>query len=105
MALHPDAVAEATRVIEASRADGCTVRVVGGVAVGIHATSGVHPALRRSYRDIDLVVARRDGRRTLRLLEECGYEPNERFNAMNGERRLVVYDITHSRQLDVFVVD
>jgi len=105
MGLHPDAVAEATRVIEASRTDGCTVRVVGGVAVGMHATAGVHPALRRSYRDIDLVVARKHGRRTLQLLEECGYEPNERFNAMNGERRLVVYDITHSRQLDVFVGD
>ena len=27
------------------------------------------------------------------MLEAAGYEPNERFNAMNGGRRLVVYDM------------
>ena len=103
MGMDPDVVVEATRLIEAANADGCLLRVMGGVAIGMHATAGVHPALRRAYRDIDVVTAKKDGRRTLKLLEAAGYEPNERFNAMNGGRRLVVYDMQNGRQLDVFV--
>ena len=103
MGIDPDVVAEATRLIEAANADGCTVRVMGGVAISMHAAGGIHPALRRTYRDIDLVTARKDGRRALKMLEAAGYEPNERFNAMNGGRRLVLYDMQNARQLDVFV--
>jgi hypothetical protein len=103
--MDPDVVVEATRLIAAADADGCTVRVMGGVAISMHATAGIHPALRRTYRDIDLVTAKRDGRGALKLLEAAGYEPNERFNAMNGGRRLVVYDMQNGRQLDVFVGD
>lgn len=105
MGMDPDVVVEATRLIAAADADGCTVRVMGGVAISMHAADGIHPALRRTYRDIDLVTAKRDGRRALKLLETAGYEPNERFNAMNGGRRLVVYDMQNGRQLDVFVGD
>jgi hypothetical protein len=103
MGIDPDVVAEARRLIEAANADGCTVRVMGGVAISMHAAGGVHPALRRTYRDIDLVTAKKDGRRALKMLQAAGYEPNERFNAMNGGRRLVVYDMQNGRQLDVFV--
>jgi len=39
----------------------------------------------------------------VRLLCELGYEPNHRFNALNGATRMVMYDIEHERQLDVFV--
>jgi Uncharacterised nucleotidyltransferase len=103
MGIDPDVVVEAARLIEAAEAEGCTVRVMGGVAISMHATAGVHPALRRTYGDIDLVSAKKDGRRTLKMLAAAGYEPNERFNAMNGGRRLVVYDMQNGRQLDVFV--
>lgn len=105
MDMDADVVVEATRLIAAADADGCTVRAMGGVAISMHATAGIHPALRRTYRDIDLVTPRKDGRRALKLLEAAGYEPNERFNAMNGGRRLVVYDMQNGRQLDVFVGD
>jgi hypothetical protein len=105
MGIDPDVVVEAARLIEAAEAEGCTVRVMGGVAISMHATAGVHPALRRTYGDIDLVTAKKDGRRALKMLAAAGYQPNERFNAMNGGRRLVVYDMQNGRQLDVFVGD
>ncbi len=105
MVMDPDVVVEATRLVDAANAAGCTVRVMGGVAVSLHAHGGVHPALRRTYRDIDLVAAKKQGKPTLKLLEAAGYEANERFNAMNGGRRLVVYDMQNGRQLDVFVGD
>ena len=98
-----DIVAEARRLIGEAEGRGVPVRTIGGVAVSLHAADGVHPALRRTYRDIDLVTSRKSGRETLKLLTDLGYEPNERFNALNGSRRLVVYDVGNGRQLDVFV--
>ena len=76
---------------------------MGGVAISMHAAGGIHPALQRTYRDIDLVAAKKEGTPALKMLEAAGYEANERFNAMNGGRRLVVYDMQNGRQLDVFV--
>lgn len=105
MVMDPDVVVEATRLVDAANAAGCTVRVMGGVAVSLHAHGGIHPALRRTYRDIDLVAAKKQAKPTLKMLEAAGYEANERFNAMNGGRRLVVYDMQNGRQLDVFVGD
>ncbi len=80
-----------------------TLRVLGGVAVHLHTAGEVHPGLARPYRDIDLVTTRKHGRVAAQLLQELGYQPNERFNAMNGSTRLVFYDLEHERQLDVFV--
>ena len=103
MGIDGDVVVEATRILEAARADGCTVRAVGGVAVGMHASEGVHPRSAAPTATSTLVTGKKDGRRTLGVLQQCGYEPNERFNAMNAGRRLVVYDVDNGRQLDVFV--
>lgn len=78
------------------------MRLVGGLAIKLHATR-LPPALTRQYQDIDLVTSRKGGRDTVKLLEELGYTPNDRFNAMNAGRRAVVYDVEHQRQIDVFI--
>jgi hypothetical protein len=57
----------------------------------------------REYPDLDFVTSRSHGSRAAALLEDVGYEPNKRFNAMNGDRRLVFYDLHNSRHVDVFV--
>ena len=95
---------EALRLVELARARGVALRVVGGVAVALHTQGEVHPALRRPYRDIDLVTTRKGDREALKVLVAAGYESNERFNSMAGvHNRLVVYDNANGRQLDVFV--
>ena len=68
------------------------MRLLGGLAIRLHASGGMHPALARSYADIDLVCARKAGRDTSRFLVSAGYEANERFNAMNGSERMIFYD-------------
>lgn len=98
-----DVVREAERLMAAANQARVKARVVGGVAVALHAPSGLPEPLQRPYRDLDLVAAPKSGRATLRFLVEMGYESNERFNAMNGHERLVVYDVKHGRQVDVFV--
>jgi hypothetical protein len=102
-AIHEDIVVEARRVTDGARAANVLVRALGGVAVGLHTPEGVHPALARPYRDIDLAAPRKQGKATAQLLTELGYTPNERFNAMNGVSRLVFYDEEHGRQVDVFL--
>jgi hypothetical protein len=95
---------EARRLVELGASRGVPLRVIGGVAVALHARGELPPALRRLYRDIDLVTRRKGDRDALELLVDAGYESNERFNSMAGVHdRLVVYDTVHGRQLDVFV--
>jgi hypothetical protein len=102
----PDAsvTTEARRIGELAASRGVPLRVVGGVAVALHTSGEVHPALRRTYRDIDLVTKRRGDREALKLLVDAGYVSNERFNSLVGvHNRLVVYDMLNGRQIDVFV--
>lgn len=100
--IQPEILDEAKRVIAATTEAGLSVRLIGGVAIRLHALSGLPSALERSYQDIDLVTAPKAGRRTVQLLERLGYEPNERFNALNASRA-VVYGVEHQRQVDIFI--
>jgi hypothetical protein len=102
-AIQPDVVAEARRLTDLARDRAVELRPIGGVAIALHAPGGIPAALARSYADIDLVSGRKAGRDTSRLLEEAGYEPNERFNTLNGSTRLVYYDRDNGRRVDVFV--
>jgi hypothetical protein len=55
------------------------------------------------YGDIDVVVPGKSTKATSSVLTSLGYVPNERFNALHGARRMLFYDTTNRRQLDVFV--
>ncbi len=99
----PDVIEEAVRLTDAATAAGVPVRVLGGVAIALHADGGIDRSLARSYGDIDLVTTRGSGREAERFLKSAGYVPNARFNAIHSASRLVVYDLEHKRQIDVFV--
>ena len=50
------------------------LRLLGGLAVRLHAEEGLHPAFHRAYRDIDVVVAtREDVPAAVERLEALGY--------------------------------
>ena len=96
-------VDEADRVIDATRARGLAVRLLGGLGVAAHDHFDVPPALHREYADVDVVVAPSDSRALAAGLLALGYVPNDRFNALHGARRMLFYDRANERQLDVFV--
>ncbi len=98
-----DIVGEADRILQAAGAGQVPLRLVGGVAIKKHCQSATHRGLARSYPDIDFVGHKRDARRIRELLERLGYEGNKRFNALNGDKRLLFYDNQNGRQLDVFL--
>jgi hypothetical protein len=71
--------------------------------VARHCHSPTPPPLQRGYADIDIVIGRKEGRLARAAMLARGYVPNDRFNALHGDRRLLFYDEANGRQLDVFV--
>lgn len=98
-----DIAAEATRLLEEMGDRQAPARLIGGLGVAAHDHLPVPPSLVRDFADIDLVVPRGAGRSTAAALTELGYIANARFNALHGSKRLLLYDMTNHRQLDVFV--
>ncbi len=94
---------EAGRVTTVIRERGITAAPLGGVAIFLRCPSASRPPLQRDYKDIDLVVTRSMGQQLTQLLEELGYAPDKRFNAIHGSQRLFFWDERNGRQLDVFV--
>ena len=98
-----DVLDEGRRLAALTAEAGITARLLGGAGVALHAHGPLDPPFRRTYGDLDYVVARSSGTAFRRLLEASGYEPNSRFNALHGHRRLLHYDPLHARQVDTFV--
>lgn len=93
---------ESKRLIGMATQAGLTLRVLGGVAVCLQAPDD-RPLLPRKVGDID-VTTRKDGKRgATEVLTSAGYVPDVHFNAFHGARRLLFYDETNQRKLDVFV--
>lgn len=96
-------LAEADRLCRAALRHDLPIRLLGGLAVRIHAGDAMHPSLSREYKDIDFVTPKDHGKAVVRFFSEMRYEPDREFNAFNAGTRLLFYDPTNGRQLDVFV--
>lgn len=94
---------EAHRVVAAGAARGVMLRLLGGLAVALHAPSATREPLARSYGDIDAVIPAKQARATEELFARLGYQPDKQFNLLNGAERLLFYDPPHRRQVDIFV--
>lgn len=98
-----DVLSEAMRLAKEAEETGVPLRLVGGVAIHAHASSGIHAALLRDLNDIDLAIPREASRSVAVLLERVGYEPERNFNALNVGRRALYWETGGSRKLDVFI--
>jgi hypothetical protein len=95
---------EAIRIVEAADGAGLSVRLVGGVAVALRCpVYAALPGLARTYQDIDLVAHLDESGALRRLMEQIGYTPDRRFNAVHGASRLVFSDEASRREVDVFL--
>jgi hypothetical protein len=57
----------------------------------------------RTYGDLDLVGYRSQRGEIVQALEALGYEPNQRFNALQGHRRLLFVHPDGTYDVDVFL--
>ena len=103
LAPRADPVAEGARIAHAAEAAGLDLRLVGGVGVALRCPSAASPPLSRTYEDVDVAGRAADRVRIGDLLTGAGYVADERFNALNGARRLLFFDTVNGRQLDVFL--
>jgi hypothetical protein len=98
-----DTIEEAERVAEAARSQKVPVKLLGGAGIHLHSPSSHHAPLRRKYGDLDYVITGKDRKATLAFFPSIGYEANERFNLMQGDRRLYFFDGNNGKQVDIFI--
>lgn len=99
-----DIVVEAGRLVKLAGTQGLALRLLGGIAVRLRCPeSALRPELKREYKDIDFATPRRGAKALRDLLVAQGYEPNQRFNTMQGGARLLFHDQQNGRQVDVFL--
>jgi hypothetical protein len=80
---------EALDLVDAARADGVDVRLVGGLAV--LALCAEPRSCRRHHRDLDLVAPRPAAKRLLATFARLGYEENSHVRFASGGAVLQVY--------------
>jgi hypothetical protein len=90
-------VVEGVTLVGAADDAGVTLRLLGGVAVVLHSSGTAH----REIGDLDAVTKGSDVGALTALLKERSYEPETRFNALHGNRRLIFHG--SDGKLDVFV--
>jgi hypothetical protein len=98
-----DPIDEAKRVAEAAKSKHLGIKLLGGAGIHLSSPSARKPPLKRKYGDLDYAMSKRDRKGVLELFPSLGYEANERFNLMQGDRRLYFYDEHNGRQVDVFI--
>ncbi len=94
---------EAKRILDEAKNRGLILRLFGGVAVKYHCPSASHRSLQRSYPDLDFFGRKKQGRDIRKLFADLGYEPNQRFNALHGDTRLIFEDSKNQRVVDIFL--
>jgi hypothetical protein len=93
----------AGRLIDRATAEGATLRALGGVAVALRCPSARAPGgLARSFSDVDFAIRRGQQKPTTAAMTEHGLEPAARFNAMQGDTRLL-FEREDGLHVDVFV--
>lgn len=98
-----DTIAEAERVAAAAKDQKVGVKLLGGAGIHLHSPSAQHAPLKRKYGDLDYVIATKDRKAALAFFPSIGYEANDRFNLMQGDRRLYFFDGNNGKQVDVFI--
>lgn len=97
--------AEADRLVEAARAEGIVLRIVGALAFAKHCPAYRHlqDALGRAYTDIDFAAYGRDAERIRRLLARQGYREDPQVYVDSEGSRLVAEHPENGLHLDVFL--
>jgi len=96
-------VEEAARVIEAAEANGVVLRLFGGVSFWFRCPSAKSPGLQRKYVDVDFMGHSKQSKEIKQLFSSLDYVPRDKFNAMQGYRRLIFNDMANQRRVDVFL--
>ena len=98
---HIDAYEEAREVVLLAESRSVKTRLIGGIAFRAQLPGWTYR--QRPAHDIDFVVRSKDAPALARLLEERGYSPDRRQNALYGHKQLYFVDEEHQRPVDVII--
>lgn len=96
-------IEEGSAIVEEAERRGIAIRLMGGVGIRVLLAESLPASFQRPYRDLDIIVRRRQRQEVEKLLSERGWLPATAFNALNGARRLLFEDPASDAQVDVFV--
>lgn len=96
-------LARARETIGAAARRGICLRLLGGMAVKAICDSAASITLPPEGLDLDLAVYGKDRKQLDLVVENLGYEPQRRFNALHGRSRLKYFNEQQGMALDVFV--
>lgn len=96
-------IAEGTSLGEKLTARGISARLSGGVGIALRCPSIFRIAPERNYHDVDICVSSKALDDFSVMLEQEGYVPEQRFNALNAGRQLIYKKQRPPLHLDVFV--
>lgn len=94
---------ECKRILSEAEKQHILLRVIGGLAVNLHAPkASALPVLKREYGDLDFVTAFPDDQNLRVFFESIGFSANSRFNALQGDRRMI-FDSPDDWHIDIFI--
>jgi predicted regulator of Ras-like GTPase activity (Roadblock/LC7/MglB family) len=96
-------LARAHELIGSASRRGICLRLLGGMAVKATCGSAASISLPPEGLDLDLAAYGKDRKQLELVMEELGYDPQRRFNALHGHRRLKYFNEEQGIGLDVFV--
>ncbi|MEM3905353.1 MAG: hypothetical protein QXZ17_00560 [Nitrososphaerota archaeon] len=99
-----DNLEKALKIIAEGEKRGATIRLIGGLAIYYHSPSAINESFARTYGDIDFFGLSSQTKIIKNVMNNLGYIPHERFNALHGERRLLYYDESNGSRID-FLLD
>lgn len=102
MSIQSNILDELNRLVSAANEKSILLRALGGLGVKVHHTAD-HPAFRREFGDLDLVVAGKQRREFETFMPTLGYSPLRQFNLLNGSARQIYYHAETAMKLDVFI--
>jgi hypothetical protein len=95
---------ECERILKEAEKQHVLLRVIGGLAVNLHSPkASLLPALKREYGDLDFVTASPDDQKLRSFFESIGFKANSRFNALQGQRRMIFDSLDDSWHIDIFI--
>ncbi len=94
-------VAEGVALVGEMDTRGLTVRLLGGAGIVLHCERTLGGTPHREIADLDVLIPRAEARKVGAALATAGYEPEARFNALHGDRRMIFHG--PAGKLDVFV--
>jgi hypothetical protein len=97
---------EAARIMDAARAEGVLLRLIGAVAFSLHCQKFSHmqEMLGRSFSDLDFASYGANATKISKFFPEVGYEEDFMVTRLFGRNRLVFHARNHTnRHCDVFL--